>query len=186
MRLRILLFALIGLLSACGGGGGGGATDQTPVVTAPSPVKATVSISITNAAALPYPINYLQMSGSLPAGLTVTTGDTSDPTRITSGLLSGSALAATQSLTFYGYLLSSKIIITCLSSAVTGFGTGEIAQLVFTLPAGTTISEATGTEIENSITITSALSYPDSDNGKPNPIPLSIYLKPAVSVTLAN
>lgn len=163
----ILLAVQTVALSACGGGGGGGAAQP----------KAVISFSLLSTQSLPFRINGVLMTATLPANLTVSTGANKE---IVAGLNVGSAVAG---MLIFGSYSSPLVKISVLDStpAQTGFGPGEMTRLTCQLAVGTTITENDRLAIENSLTFMASGFDP---NAATNPSSLNGFLRPRIAVTL--
>ena len=178
-RIVALLPLLILLLSfGCGGGGGGGGSSYS---------KVTISFSLISTATLPFRLSGFQLAGTLPAGVTVTTGDVNNPKLITNGLDLGSAITASavswQSLVFGSYSAPNRIrlVIADGTPDQAGFGPGEMVRLTCSITDGTAFSSSDLQALENAIT------FKASGWETPTKVsPLNEFLKPKVTVTLSN
>ena len=147
-RIITLFFFFALLLSfGCGGGSGGSSPG--------SPSKATISFSLISTESLPYRIIGVKFSGTLPAGVTVTTNDASNPKLITDGLVPGSAvgtLADWQGGIQGRYSSPSRFMLAIADGTNTGFGPGEMVRLTCTVAAGLSLSTSDLQALENAIT----------------------------------
>lgn len=183
-KRMVRLFPLFAMLLSFGCGGGGSAD------TTGGPAKATISFSLISTATLPFRISGLQIDGTLPAGVTVTTGDVNFPRKITEGLVAGSAVGATadwQSSVFGSYSAPNRVrlIIADGTSVKPGFGPGEMVRLTCTVAAGTSISESERLALESAITFKASGWDPTATTGT-NPKPLNLFLSPKIAVTFSN
>lgn len=179
IRCRVLMLVCLFQVTGCGGGGAG----VNPIV--PKYTKAVISFSLLSSQRLPFRMTGVLMTGVLPAGLSVTTGASSDPKMITGGLSAGSSVAGgvTSQFPVFGRYSAPKFLITVADStqAQVGFGPGEIVQLTCGLTDGATISGSDKFIIERSITFNASGYNPTATV---NPSSLNSYLRPNVSVTL--
>ena len=176
---------LIMLLSfGCGGGGGSAAnTSGTPAANTPAtPAKVVISFSLISTAKLPFRLNGVQISATLPAGLTVTASGST----IASGLEAGSVASSAVNTNFpvfgrYSAPNRVTLVIADSSNAQTGFGPGEMARLTCSLAAGIAISESDRLTLENAITFKASGWDPTAAT---NPVSLNRFLKPRIVIIM--
>jgi hypothetical protein len=173
------------ILLSCIGCGGGGSSDAPVGIS-----KATISFSLISTATLPFRISGLQINGTLPAGVSVTTGDAADPRSITAGLVVGSAVGTVadwQSSVFGSYSTPNRVRLMIVDGSNTkpGFGPGEMVRLTCSVAAGTTISESERLALESAITFKASGWDPAATSGT-NPKSLNMLLYPKIAITYSN
>lgn len=135
--LPILALALF-TLSACGGGGGGGGgtTPAPPAQT--SPTAAVVKISTTGTLASGALIGGIDMTITLPAGVTVKS--TANPPETDAGVVAASGVAAGSMIeTNYTAATSGTAgTLRILVANANGFGMGEFATVHCNIASGST------------------------------------------------
>lgn len=181
-RKLLGMLLLIGLLITCGCGGGG---DTVVNVGGSQPTKAVISFSLISTATLPFRLNGVRISATLPTGFTVATAGSA----ITSGLEAGSAtinVVNTNLFPIFGsYSAPNRVtlIIADSTNAQVGFGPGEMVRLTGSLVVGTTVTESDRLALENAITF-NASGWDPRPTATTNPSSLNLLLKPRVTVTL--
>src|SRR6185369_2526169 len=140
MKIRVFLNAFV-LLAAmtifgCGGGGGGGSTATTPTGTEPPPggFKAGV-LTISTASNTPLPagttINGIDMTITLPAGVTVKADAVSGAADPTILVLSGAAAVLPNTIVSGKYDKTANSLHVIVANVQPGFATGEFMKVNF-------------------------------------------------------
>jgi hypothetical protein len=132
----IIPSALLLSLTACGGGGGGTSANQTPPSTSKT---ATISFSVISTARLTAPVQGVQISALLPAGVTVAT-DAGSTTLSSAALATGNGITSANRQVYGTYSAAiRKVKITVVTTEDT-FRGGEFAKLTVSYPATTTLT----------------------------------------------
>jgi hypothetical protein len=184
---KILLFVLIGQIIVCGvcsGGGGGDGRGGNQSLNKGDQLskKAVIVFSLISSQRLPFRMNGVEFTASLPIGMSVVvTG-----AKISSGLEAGNAVS---NVLVSGSFVAQKIklMISDTTLIQSGFGPGEVARLTCPITVGTTLSESDRVAFENEVVRTFKASGWDSrPSALVNPTSLKGYLQPKVAVVFTN
>src|SRR6185369_10226932 len=145
MKIRALLNAVVFLaamaLFGCGGGGGGGSTATSPTGTEPPPgATGVLTISTISPPTLPAgtTINGIDMTITLPAGVTVKADAVSGAADPTVLVLSGAAAALPNTIVSGKYDKTANTLHVIVANVQPGFAAGEFMHVNFDgFPAGT-------------------------------------------------
>lgn len=156
--LKPILIALaFTTLYGCGGGGdGGGSTPITDSYVFPAG-KATITFSAMSTATLPAPVNGIDFSLTLPAGMSLTTADGTSGQIDSTTITSGSALTGT-SLAYGSYSTSTRRAHLSMATTSSSYRSGEFLRLTCTVAANTSITLGS-LKSGSPVTITEAVGY---------------------------
>jgi hypothetical protein len=145
MKIRLLLNAVVSLaaltLFGCGGGGGGSAT--SPPGTEPPPGGFTAGVlTISTVSTPPLPagttINGIDMTITLPAGVTVKADAASGAADPSILVMSGAAAALTNTIALGKYDKTANTLRVIVANVQPGFAAGEFMKVNFDgYPSGT-------------------------------------------------
>jgi hypothetical protein len=158
---------LVAALQLGGCGSGSGSSDSLP------PKTATIVFSAEATAALPVPVRTLKIVANIPAGVSVPLKSDGTPVFTTS-----------KSGAFTGGSFIPPLLTITLADATSPSGLGDVtvgafAEIIVSYPAGTVLTEASFTGINNPFPDFAASGL-DSFN---TTVPLTAVLKPSMKVT---
>ncbi len=174
IRLAGLLLLMLTIpLSGCGGGGGGGASP-------PQQKSAVITFGVISTASLhAVPINGIQFTTKLPAGVTVPI-ELGTVNVIKSSALAGIKTNVTILGSYSGAVQRVTIGVADTSSIQDGIGLGDFIRLTCTVSSGVTLSE---NDFKNLNAPFPAFKVSSHDSGTGNTVDLTGSTKPTMAVT---